>query len=137
MLSCRVSPSGGDWWRSPSTTRKIGLTHPPPPTPTLTLLTQKCRFCHFHAVFGHLAQIVPTPVDPIWETLSWMSLPTLMILLPTQNMTVLLMCCKNLSWLILKSDHRDIVLWSEAGNVLLIQDKRNMFHLVVGINLVP
>ena len=27
------------------------------------------RFCHFHTVFGHFAQIVPAPVDPIWETL--------------------------------------------------------------------
>ena len=38
---------------------------PPPPT----VLTQKCRFCHFHAVLGHFAQTVPPPVDPIWETL--------------------------------------------------------------------
>ena len=25
--------------------------------------------CNFHAVLGHFAQIVPPPVDPIWETL--------------------------------------------------------------------
>ena len=49
----RVSPSGGR-----------GLGGIPP-----TVLTQKCRFCHFHAVFGNFAQIVPPPVDPIWETL--------------------------------------------------------------------
>ena len=50
-----------------------------------TLLTQKCRFCNFQAVFGHFAQIAPlpssghfvqiapplppAPVNPIWETL--------------------------------------------------------------------
>ena len=39
-----------------------------PPCPP-TVLTQKCRFCHFHAVFDYLVQIVPPPVDPIWETL--------------------------------------------------------------------
>ena len=33
-------------------------------------LTQKCQFCHFHAVLGHFAQIAsPPPVD-IWETLA-------------------------------------------------------------------
>ena len=136
MLSCRVSPSGGDWWRSPSTTRKIGLTHPPPHThphsfdPKMSILSFSCSFWSSCPNCPHTSR-------PHLGNLSWMSLPTLMILLPTQNMTVLLMCCKNLSWLILKSDHRDIVLWSEAGNVLLIQDKRNMFHLVVGNNLVP
>ena len=34
-----------------------------------TILTQTCRFCNFHAVFGHYAQFVPAPVDPIWKTL--------------------------------------------------------------------
>ena len=38
---------------------------------------QKCRFCNFHAVFGHFAQNAPPPsppsVDPTWETL--ISLP--------------------------------------------------------------
>ena len=31
--------------------------------------TTKCQFCNFHAVFGNFTQIVPPPVDPIWETL--------------------------------------------------------------------
>ena len=60
--SCR-NQSGGP----PPTTRKIGLSpHAPPPT----VLTQKCRFCHFHAVFGHFVQIVPPLVDPNWKTLT-------------------------------------------------------------------
>ena len=61
----RVSLVGGDWG-DPPTNRKIGLSPHVPPI----VLTQKCQFCHFHAVFGHFAQIAPPPpVDPIWETL--------------------------------------------------------------------
>ena len=60
----RVSPSERDWGGDPPYP-KNGLVPPCPPT----VLTKKGRFCHFHAVFGHFAQIVPTPVDPIWETL--------------------------------------------------------------------
>ena len=40
---------------------------PPPPPPsclTPTVLTQKCQFCNFHAVFGHFAQITPPPLPP-------------------------------------------------------------------------
>ena len=37
--------------------------------PEIPVLTQKCWFCHFNAVFGHFAQIVPPPVNLIWETL--------------------------------------------------------------------
>ena len=36
----------GDWGITPCTSQKIGLK-----------LTQKCQFCHFHAVLGHFAQI--------------------------------------------------------------------------------
>ena len=57
----RVSPSGGGMGGCPPLPKKLAC----PPT----VLTQKCRFCNFHAVFGHFAQIVPPPVDPIWETL--------------------------------------------------------------------
>ena len=64
--SARVSPSGGG----------LGWTGGIPPhylknwlAPT-TVLTQKCQFCNFHAVFGHFAQTVPPTVDPDWETLS-------------------------------------------------------------------
>ena len=49
----------------PPTTWKNGLS----PHFRPTVLTPKCWFCHFHAVFDHFAQIVPPPVDPIWETL--------------------------------------------------------------------
>ena len=38
-----------------------------------TVLPQKCWFCNFHAVFGHIAQIVTPQVDPIWETLNSVS----------------------------------------------------------------
>ena len=57
----------------PPTNQKIGLSPacPAPPPPLLTVLTQKCQFCNFHAVFGHLVQIVPpSPVDPNWEALT-------------------------------------------------------------------
>ena len=51
----------------PPNTRKIGLS---PSMSSLTILTQKCQFYNFHAVFGHFAQIVPPPlVDHNWETL--------------------------------------------------------------------
>ena len=53
-----VGGTGGD----PPTTRKIGLSSPMPSPPTV--LTQKCQFCYFHAVFGHFFQIVPPLVDP-------------------------------------------------------------------------
>ena len=49
------------------TTRKIGLCPPPLHVPLHvppTGLTQKCRFSHFHAVFGHFAQIVPPTSRP-------------------------------------------------------------------------
>ena len=50
----RVSPSGGGGGTGgdPPTTLKIGLSSP-------TFLTQKCRFCNFHTVFAHFAQIAP------------------------------------------------------------------------------
>ena len=57
-----VSPSGVG---SPPVPEKLAC----PPMSPPTALTPKCRFCHFHAVFGHFAQTVPPPVDPIWETL--------------------------------------------------------------------
>ena len=56
----RVSPSGGRLRGDPPTTRKIGLS----PHATPIVLTQKCRFCNFHAVFGHFAQIVPPTSRP-------------------------------------------------------------------------
>ena len=57
---------GGDWGGgSPQLTEKLACPSPCPPT----VLTQKCRFCNFHAVFGHFAQIAPPLVDPNWETL--------------------------------------------------------------------
>ena len=51
-----------------------GLGGIPPPLPEKlacppTVLTQKCQFCHFHAVFGHFVQIILPLVDPNWETL--------------------------------------------------------------------
>ena len=52
----RVSPIGEDWGDSPHYP-KSWLVPPPPPPPTV--LTPKCRFCNFRAVFGHFAQIVP------------------------------------------------------------------------------
>ena len=38
---------------------------PPQPPRPLNALTQKSRFCNFHAVFGHFSQIVPPPVATI------------------------------------------------------------------------
>ena len=64
IIKSRVSPSGGTGG-TPPLPKKLAC---PPPCP-LTVLTQKCQFYHFHAVFDHFAQIVPPPVDPIWETL--------------------------------------------------------------------
>ena len=60
----RDSPSGGrvDWGGGES--RKIGLSPHAP-----ICFDQKYQFCNFHAVFGHFAQIVPPPVNLIWETL--------------------------------------------------------------------
>ena len=58
LILSRVSPSGED----PPTTRKIDLSPPSPCPPTV--LTQKCRFCHFHAVFGHFVQIVSPTSRP-------------------------------------------------------------------------
>ena len=55
----RVSPSGRGTGGIPLTTQKIGLSTPPTLCPPPTVLTQKCLFCNFHAVFGHFAQIVP------------------------------------------------------------------------------
>ena len=87
---------GGDWGGiggglgggSPPSTQKIGLS-PPPCLPRPTVLTQKCHFCHFHAAFGHFVQIVPPPlINPNWETL-------LMILLPTLNVIRHLICGNN------------------------------------------
>ena len=60
-----VSPSGGGTGGDPPLPEKLAC---PPPCPP-TVLTQKCRFCYFHAVFGHFVQIVPPLVDPNWETL--------------------------------------------------------------------
>ena len=64
----RVFPywGGGRLGGIAPTTRKIGLS---PPCPPPQCFTQKCGLCNFHAVFGHFAQIVPPPVDRIWETL--------------------------------------------------------------------
>ena len=63
----------GQKWSGFPLVGKIGLS----PHVPLTVLTQKCRFCHFHAVFGHFVQIAPPPththtytlVYPNWETL--------------------------------------------------------------------
>ena len=38
---------------------------PPQPPRPLNVLTQKSRFCNFHAVFCHFSQIVPPPVATI------------------------------------------------------------------------
>ena len=62
----RVSPSGGGLVGYSSLPEKLTC---PPMSPPPTVLTPKCQFCNFHAVFGHFAQIVPPPIDPIWETL--------------------------------------------------------------------
>ena len=59
----RVSPCGGIPPLPPK------LTCPPPPCPPPTVLTQKFQCCNFHAVFGCFVQIVPPPVDSIWESL--------------------------------------------------------------------
>ena len=62
----RISPSGGDWGDpSPPLPEKMAC----PPLCPPTVLTQKCQFCNFHAVFGHFVQTAPPPVNPIWETL--------------------------------------------------------------------
>ena len=50
-------PYWGGLGGSPPHYPKNWLVPPMPPPPTV--LTQKCRFCHFHAVFGHFVQIVP------------------------------------------------------------------------------
>ena len=47
QYAIRVSPSGGDW----------GILIP-----------------FFYAVFGHFVQIVPQPIDPIWQILLTFSL---------------------------------------------------------------
>ena len=57
---CRVSPSGGNWGGIPPLPEKLAC---PPHVPP-TVLTQKCQFCHFHAVFGHLVQITPPTSRP-------------------------------------------------------------------------
>ena len=62
----RISPSGGWDWGDPPHYPKMA---PPPCPPPSHCFDQKCQFCHFHAVFGHFAQIVPPPVDLIWEIL--------------------------------------------------------------------
>ena len=52
----RVSPSErGGLGGIPPDYLKNGLV--PPFLPTV--VTPKCRFCHFHALFGHFAKIVP------------------------------------------------------------------------------
>ena len=61
----RVSPSVGTGGMPSPLPEKLACPSNFPPT----VLTQKCRFCHFHAVFGHFVQIVPPLVDPNWETL--------------------------------------------------------------------
>ena len=66
-----VSPSGGGLGGIPHYPKNWLV---PPPCPP-TILTQKCRFCHFHAVFGHFVQIVPPLVDPNWETLVFHAWP--------------------------------------------------------------
>ena len=70
----RVSPSGGTGGDPPLPPHypKNWLVPPTPMSPPPTVLTQKCRFCHFHAVFDHFAQIVPPPVDPFWKTLAYL-----------------------------------------------------------------
>ena len=50
----RVSPSGGGGG-DPCHYLKNWLV--PPPCPPPTVLTQKCQFCNFDAVFGHFVQI--------------------------------------------------------------------------------
>ena len=66
----KVSPSGGTGG-SPPLNEKLACPHRSPPPPPITVLTQKCQFCNFHAVFGHFVQTVPpSPVDPNWETLT-------------------------------------------------------------------
>ena len=51
---------------SPTLPKKLDCS----PHVPLTVLTQKCQIRNFHAVFDHFVQIVPSPVDPILETLS-------------------------------------------------------------------
>ena len=55
---------GGGWTGGGGESRKIGLSPHAP-----ICFDQKYQFCNFHAVFGHFAQIVPPPVNLIWETL--------------------------------------------------------------------
>ena len=52
-------------WDSPQYL-KNWLAPPCPPT----VLTQKCRFCHFHAAFGHFAQTVPHQLTPFGKPCS-------------------------------------------------------------------
>ena len=52
----------GDWGGDPPLPLPKILACPPPCPPTV--LTQKYRFCHFHAVFGHFVQIVPPTSRP-------------------------------------------------------------------------
>ena len=74
ILSCNVSPSrpsrvfpsgreGGCGGLGGSSSLPEKLACPPPlmssPHVLPTVLTQKCRFYNFHAVFGHFPQIVP------------------------------------------------------------------------------
>ena len=58
----RDSPSGGGGWTGGGggESRKIGLSPLAP-----ICFDQKYRFCNFHAVFGHFAQIVPPTVNLI------------------------------------------------------------------------
>ena len=51
---------------SPTLPKKLDCS----PHVPLTVLTQKCQICNFHAVFDHFVQTVLPPVDPILETLS-------------------------------------------------------------------
>ena len=74
---------GGLEWDPPPHYLKNWLAPPPPPPPTV--LTQKCRFCYFHAVFGHFAQIPPHQLTPFGKPCM---LVLLMILLLTCDVSV-------------------------------------------------
>ena len=49
-------PLVGEWRDPPPLPQKLAC---PPCLPLPTVLTHKCTFCNFHAVFDHFAQIVP------------------------------------------------------------------------------
>ena len=73
----------GDWGGGAIPLLPQKLACPPHVPPTV--LTQKCQFCNFHAVFGHFVQIVLRTSRHIRETLNTVVTSGLMSLVVAWN----------------------------------------------------